>query len=121
MMSGAWSVVTFTFCKKSPPPPVLTKLTTVPLTMPPLANASPSGAVAVLAPTIAAGFSADQSGLQQCHLLRDDAVLIFRRHAHRLHRQQQAVIRNNGGLLAECLQGRLWPRDLRRPIRVHQT
>src|SRR5262245_20070202 len=62
-----------------------------------------------------------QSGLQQCHLLRDDAVLIFRRHAHRLHRQQQAVIRNNGGLLAECLQGRLWPRDLRSPIRVHQT
>src|SRR5262245_15575195 len=62
-----------------------------------------------------------QSGLQQCHLLRDDAVLIFRRHARRLHRQQQAVIRNNGGLLAECLQGRLWPRDLRRPIRVHQT
>jgi hypothetical protein len=61
MMSGAWSVVTFTFCKKSPPPPVLTKLTTVPLTMPPLANAppSPSGAVAVLAPTIAAGFSAE--------------------------------------------------------------
>src|SRR6516165_7361884 len=33
MMSGAWSVVTFTFCKKSPPPPVLTKLTTVPLTI----------------------------------------------------------------------------------------
>src|SRR6516162_3998207 len=62
-----------------------------------------------------------QSGLQQCHLLCDDAVLIFRRHARRLHRQQQAVIRNNGGLLAECLQGRLWPRDLRRPIRVHQT
>src|SRR5262249_6734847 len=38
-------VVTFTFCKKSPPPPVLTKLTTWPLTMPPLANAPPRGRV----------------------------------------------------------------------------
>src|SRR5262249_55858121 len=65
MMSGAWSVVTFTVCKKSPPPPVLTKLTTWPLTMPPLANAPPvpSGAVAVLPTKIAAGvFGRDAEG-----------------------------------------------------------
>jgi hypothetical protein len=62
-----------------------------------------------------------QSGLQQCHVPGDDAVLIFRRHARRLHRQQQEIDGGDGGLLAERLQGRLWPRGLRRPVRIHQT
>src|SRR5262249_4793749 len=62
-----------------------------------------------------------QSGIQQRHVSGHDAVLICRQHARRLHREQQNLDGPDGGLLAERLQGRLWPRGLRRPVRIHQA